>query len=223
MTGIICAMEIEARKIIAEMSGATTDVIAGGKYVHGELYGKEAVVAVCGIGKVNSAVCAQTMIIKYSPDEVINVGVAGALTGDLRVLDVVVSTDLVQHDFDVTSIGYEPGLIPGRKEVGFKASDRIVKKLCKALDNTGVRYVTGRIASGDVFVDTDEARRSIAGKFGAAACEMEGAAVAQVCAINGVEFAVLRAISDSGEGDYRVFAERAADNSARVICEYMKD
>lgn len=222
MTGIICAMEIEARKIIAQMSGAITDVIAGGKYVHGELYGRDAVVAVCGVGKVNAAVCAQTLIVKYSPDEIINVGVAGALTGDLKVFDVVVSTDLVQHDFDLTSIGYEPGLLPGRKEVGFKASPRIREKLCRALDRTGLHYVEGRIASGDVFVDTDAARKSIADRFSAAACEMEGAAIAQVCAINDVEFAVLRSISDSGEGDYRQFAARAADDSAQVICEYMK-
>ncbi len=222
MTGIICAMEKEAKKIISEMSGARTDVIAGAKYVSGELYGREAVVAVCGIGKVNAAVCAQTMIMKYSPDEVINVGVAGGLTADLKVFDVVVSRDLVQHDFDISSLGDPVGMVPGIG-LSVKAADGIVEKLARALEAEGINYRIGRIASGDRFVDSEEDRRLIAERFGADACEMEGAAVAQACFLNGVNFAVLRSISDSGEGEYEQFSDRAADASAKVICRYMKD
>ena len=215
-------MEKEAKKIIAEMSGARTDLFSGGKYVSGKLRGKDAVVAVCGIGKVNAAVCAQTMIMKYLPNEIINVGVAGALIPDLGILDVVVSRDLVQHDFDLTALGEKAGEIPHIGET-IPASKRIVSKLIKALEAEGVPYRVGRIASGDQFIDTEEARRRIAEKFGADACEMEGAAVAQVCRINGVHFAVLRAISDSGEGDYSKFVVKAANNSAKVVCRYMEE
>ncbi|MBQ7160986.1 MAG: 5'-methylthioadenosine/adenosylhomocysteine nucleosidase [Clostridia bacterium] len=222
MTGIICAMEKEARNIIANMAGARTDVIAGAKYVSGDLYGKEAVVAVCGIGKVAAAICAQTIIMKYSPDEIINVGIAGGLTPDLKVFDVVVSRDLVQHDFNIAVFGLPAGAIPGIG-VSIKATDRIVGKLTAALEAEGVTHRVGRIASGDQFIDSEEARRAIADKFGADACEMEGAAVAQACLMNGVEFAVLRTISDSGEGEYDKFAELAADRSAKVICRYMKE
>ena len=221
MIGIICALEKEARKIIEKMAGARTDVISGAKYVSGELFGKEAVVVVCGIGKVNAALCVQTMIMKYSPDEIINVGVAGSLRDDLKVFDTVISRDLVQHDFDLKIFGDPAGHIPG---IGYemKASERIVKSLSAALDRMGLTYRIGRIASGDQFIDSDAERKRIADDFDADACEMEGAAVAQVCHVSGVEFAVLRTISDSGEGEYDKFCEKAADQSAKIICEYVK-
>ena len=216
-------MDIEARNVIAEMENATEEKLAGCVYTAGKLYGRDAVVCVCGIGKVNAAVCAQEMITRYAPDEVINVGVAGSLTPDLKVFDVVVSRDLCQHDFDLEPFGRPAGFIPGLDRTFFEASDKIIARLEKALKAENVNYRVGRIASGDQFIDTDEARRRIADKYGADACEMEGCAVAQTCCLNGVEFAVLRAISDSGEGDYAKFAARAADNSARVICRYMRD
>ena len=221
MTGIICAMEKEVRNIMEKMTVTERRVYAGKEYVSGKLNGRDAVVAVCGIGKVHAAMCAQTMILEFKPDEIINVGVAGALTSDLKVFDVVVARDLVQHDFDFSALGDPPGLIQG---VGreLAASPRIVAALEEVISDTGINHVVGRIASGDIFVDAEDKRRSIADTFGAVACEMEGAAVAQVCKVNGVDFAVLRAISDSGEGDYAVFAEKAAENSARIICEYMR-
>lgn len=222
MTGIICAMEIEAQNILNEMTDTTSEVLSGSKYTRGKLNGSDCVVAVCGIGKVHAAICAQTMIFKYSPNEIVNVGVAGSLSDELRVFDIVISRDLVQHDYDLTAFGYPMGKVQGFDDVAFKASDRMIAKLERVISEAGLNYRVGRIASGDVFVDTEADRRAISDAFGAIACEMEGASIAQVCAVNGVEFAVLRAISDSGEGDYGMFAEKAALNSAKIICNYLK-
>lgn len=64
------------------------------------------VLAVCGIGKVNAAVCAQTMALLYHPDVLINTGVGGALNRTLHVLDVVVGTYAVQHDIEYQRTGH---------------------------------------------------------------------------------------------------------------------
>ncbi len=222
MTGIICAMTIEAEGIISEMENTEITVISGIEFTKGTLYGRDVVVAVCGVGKVFAAACAQTMILKYAPDEVINVGVAGSLVQDLKVFDVAVASHLCQHDMDTSAIGDPVGLISGINMIHFPASERINKALVDCLDKSGLNYKTGTIASGDLFVALREKKNWIRDTFGAIACEMEGGAVAQICYINNVDFAVLRAISDEEGGDYAVFAKKAAENSAMIIKEYIR-
>lgn len=214
-------MQLEAENIIAAMNNKTTEVCGGITFHAGSLSGKDAVVAVCGIGKVFAAICAQTMILRYSPDEIINVGVAGSLSTELGVFDLVIARDLVQHDMDTSALGDPRGLISGLNIVNIPADRDICDKLERVISAAGLHGVSGRIATGDKFVDSDADRNSIAADFGAVACEMEGGAVAQTCYAAGVKFAVLRAISDSGEGDYTKFAARAAVNSARVVCDFM--
>lgn len=221
MTGIICAMKLEAENIIASMTDVRTENRGGIEFNIGKLAGRDLTVAVCGIGKVFAAICAQTMILCYAPDEIVNVGVAGSLSERLGVFDLVVADDLVQHDMDTSALGDPKGLISGINIVNIPADREICDKLTAVIASLGLKGVRGRIATGDKFVDSDSDRRSIADTFGAIACEMEGCAVAQTCYAAGVRFAVLRAISDSGEGDYAKFAAKAAENSARVICEYI--
>ncbi|MBE6573714.1 MAG: 5'-methylthioadenosine/adenosylhomocysteine nucleosidase [Ruminococcaceae bacterium] len=223
MTGIICAMTIEAENIIAEMENVKTEKISGIEYTIGILYGKEIVVAVCGVGKVFAAACAQTMILKYSPAEVINVGVAGSLVPELKVFDIAVAEELCQHDMNTSALGDPVGLISGINIVKFPACKRINDAMVSCIENCGLNFCRGTIASGDLFVVKDKHREKIKSEFNALACEMEGAAIAQICYINSVDFAVLRAISDSEEGDYQKFAKAAADNSAKIIKEYIKN
>lgn len=223
MTGIICAMTIEAEGIISDMENKEVTVISGIEYTVGKLYGKDVVVAVCGVGKVFAAACAQTMILKYAPKEIINVGVAGSLVADLKVFDVAVARDLCQHDMDTTSIGDPIGLLSGIKKVKLPACERINKALIECLKSSGLNYKEGTIASGDQFIAEREKKNWIRDTFDAVACEMEGGSVAQICYINGVDFAVLRAISDEEGGDYAVFAKKAAENSAMIIKEYIRN
>lgn len=215
-------MKLEAQNIIASMTDVRTESRGGIEFNVGKLANRDLTVAVCGIGKVFAAICAQTMILCYAPDEIINVGVAGSLSEKLGVFDLVVADDLVQHDMDTSALGDPKGLISGINIINIPADKEICDKLSAVIASLGLNGVRGRIATGDRFVDTDSDRRSIADTFGAVACEMEGCAVAQTCYAAGVKFAVLRAISDSGEGDYAKFAAKAAENSARVICEYAK-
>lgn len=222
MIGIICAMDIEAENIIAEMETVKTEKISGTEYTVGTLYGKDTVVAVCGIGKVFASACTEAMILKYSPSEIINVGVAGSLVPELKVFDIAVADELCQHDMNTMALGDPRGLISGINMVKFPSSKRINDAMVKTIEECGLNYRVGTITSGDLFVVKDSHRELMRNEFNALACEMEGAAIAQICYINNVDFAVLRAISDSEEGDYQKFAKQAADNSAKIIKEYIK-
>lgn len=221
MIGIIGAMKIEVEHLTSDMTEAKREIISGIEFFSGKLYGTEAVVAQCGIGKVFAALCAQTMIIKYGVDTVINTGVAGTLTSKLGIGDIAVSTACVQHDMDTSPLGDHVGLISGINIIEIPADSELCGKVCDAARGLGINAVAGVIASGDCFVSSADKKKYIRDTFGAVACEMEGAAVAQVCYVNRVKYAVIRAISDNADGaadmDYGEFSKIAARNSAEVV------
>lgn len=221
MIGIIGAMKIEVDTLKAAMTDKVTEKISGIEFVSGKLYGKEAVVAQCGIGKVFAAICAQTMILKYRVDTVINTGVAGTLSGELGIADIAVSSACVQHDMDTSPLGDPVGLISGINIIEIPASGELCELVCREAERLSINAKAGVIASGDCFVSSAEKKRYISENFSAIACEMEGASIAQVCYVNGVDFAVIRAISDSADGsaemDYGEFSKIAADKSAKVV------
>ncbi len=236
--GVIAAMKIEAEHIVAAMEDVRTETVGGIEFTLGTIrrgqdewtgdQGSEAEVicAVCGVGKVNAAMCAETMILHFAPARIINTGVAGSLSPELGVGDVVIASDVVQHDFDTSALGDPPGLIPGLDTVKMHCSDRLrmseLRNAAEAvLEGTGAKILHGVIASGDQFVADPETKKRIVERFGAAACEMEGGAIGQVCAANGVPFAVIRTMSDSADGgaveDYPAFARKAAAVSANIV------
>lgn len=220
--GIIAAMEIEATPLIANMTGTMSETVSGITFTRGDLKGHTTVVAVCGIGKVFAALCAQTMILTYAPKRVINTGVAGSLTAKLKIGDLAVAQKVVQHDMDTSAIGDPVGLLSGINEVYLPADADTVSLLTAAAKDIGVNTLCGTIASGDQFVSDTAKKAWIADTFGAVACEMEGAAIGQVCYVNRVPFAVVRAISDDASGaaqmDYPQFSTMAAKNSVALIC-----
>ena len=137
-----------------------------------------------GVGKVNAARTTQIMIDKFNPSYVINVGTAGGLTNELKVKDIVIGKDLVQHDFDITGVGnYEKGEI-ARTGKFFKSDENLVK-LCKntmeEYKNRDFNIKIGRIVTGDWFASNLEKSLKIQKEFNADCIEMEGAAIAQVC------------------------------------------
>lgn len=155
MTGIICAMQIEADGIIALSQNTQTEEIAGMKFTTGTLNGKDIAVVVCGVGKVNAAMCAVVLIEKYNPDVVINSGVGGSLSPLVSIGDIVVATKSVQHDMNTTALGDRQGEVsfPDGTKIFFDCDKTVVEKLtqaCRALPDTKVEQ--GIIASGDIFV-----------------------------------------------------------------------
>lgn len=221
--GIIAAMEPELDGLKAAMTDVSSETVSGMEFVRGAIAGKNVVAVVCGIGKVFAAMCAQTMILKYAPGAVINIGVAGTLTGGLHVLDIAVADKVCQHDMDTSPLGDPVGMVSGVNLVYFPASPALVNGLCRAAEVCGVKHVTGTVASGDQFLHDAGKKQWIHDTFGAVAGEMEGGSIGQVCHVNGVPFAVLRAISDGDGGsmEYSEFAPKAAAQSIRVILEFL--
>ena len=119
-------MEVELEKILAEMEDIQVQTISSIKYNKGRIRGRDAVAAVCGVGKVNAAICAQTMILRYEPDVIINSGVAGGIAETLNTTDIVVADSVAQHDMDTTPLGDEPGFIYGLNKTVIECDKRSV-------------------------------------------------------------------------------------------------
>ncbi len=229
MIGFICALDAEVEGIKQLMLNKTEAVFAKIPYAKGEIFGQEVVCCECGVGKVNAAMSAQIMIDRYHPDRIINSGIAGSLSEEIRIGDLVVADDCVQHDMDVTEMGDPLGQIQFNDEVRIylpadtATADRL-EKACQLPDDTQV--FRGRIASGDVFISSRDHRQAIADIFDALACEMEGAAVGQVCYRNAVPFTILRCISDDFNEndymDYMKFRSVAAEKTISVITEFIR-
>ena len=227
MIGIIGAMQSETAALVAAMTDTVSESVSGVTYTKGILEGKEVVVATSGIGKVFAAVCAQTMILRYAPSLLVNTGVAGTLTGALSVGDVAIAQSLVQHDMDTSPLGDPVGLVSGINKIYFDADENAVDAFSKCVAAEGGKSVVGCIASGDQFIASKEKKRELVEHFSAVACEMEGAAIAHVAFINDTPFAVLRAISDSADGeasmDYPTFVKLAAARSVAVLKRYLRE
>ena len=223
MIGIICAMEVEMDAIRALLRDPREETVSGVRFARGTVSGKEVVLAVSGVGKVYAALCTEAMILKYSPDAVINVGVAGTLTPELSIGDVAVGTAAVCHDMDTTPFGDPPGFIAGIgvfTPLSKELSDRLLEILCEQ----DLKGVSGVIASGDRFVWRSSDKNRITKHFGAVVCEMEGQAIAQTCFVNHVPCAVIRSVSDNADGvaaDFEKFKFLAAENAARVITAFL--
>ena len=189
-------------------------------WLEGTLEGHRVLLAECGIGKVNAAALTQSLL-SAGASRLVFTGVAGAVDPTLAVGDVVISSDTVQHDVDVTGLGYQPGEVPGSGTFWQADPTLIAAARGAAQELEGAQTLVGRVASGDTFVASPEATARIARAFGAACTEMEGAAVAQVCARWGVPFVVVRSISDSADHaaqiDFRAFTLTAAANAETVV------
>ena len=173
---------------------------------------------------MNAARTTQIMIDKFNPSYVINVGTAGGLTNELKVKDIVIGKDLVQHDFDITGVGnYEKGEI-ARTGKFFKSDENLVK-LCKntmeEYKNRDFNIKIGRIVTGDWFASNLEKSLKIQKEFNADCIEMEGAAIAQVCTLDKIPFLVIRGISDTPNGnneiDFHTYIEEVSKRVGEIL------
>lgn len=173
-----------------------------------------------GVGKVNAALATQLLIDRFDVDAVLCTGTAGALADDLAIGDLVVATDCVQHDLQVDFLGLPRGQVPFTDH-RFFATDPTLREHATqvAVGDRTVR--TGRVLTGDRFVEDAADREALRADLGGDCVEMEGAAVGQVCAVNDVPYLVVRAISDradaSSGADFQAVLEDAAEASARLV------
>ncbi len=220
MLAILGAMDEEIELLRADLQEAETLTPPGVTLYRGVLDGVPVLLAKSGIGKVNAAMTA-TYLLNAGATRVIFTGVAGGVHPELRVGDLVVSTDLVQHDVDVTALDYPLGTVPGETAAWQADPELREVALAAAREVEGVGVLEGRVASGDQFIASREGVGRLWTGFGAACAEMEGAAVAQVCAKAGVPFVVIRSVSDTADHDaqvdYRTFMPLVARHAKQVV------
>lgn len=218
---VIGAMKEEIELLVSDMDVQGSTTIAGIEYREGSLYGKPVVLCMSGVGKVNAAVCTQILIDRFQADAVIFTGVAGALDPELTIGDLVISSDCMQHDMDVTALGFDRGIIPYAETSVFQADSNLIELAKSASKDFEGRTKVGRILSGDQFIASRELVAELYKSLQGTCTEMEGAAVAQVCHLNGIPFVIIRSMSDQADGKAHVnFAEftvQASEHSYQIV------
>lgn len=229
--GIITAMSNELKMLLDKAEISETKTIGGVDYNIGKLEGQDVVLVQGGIGKAMAAAGTTVLINEFNVKSIIFTGIAGGVGDEVKVLDEVIATDLVFHDYgNQTNDGFvwnaegginEDGSIPVDEELSQKAYDAAISVL-------GEEHVfQGRIATGDQFVASSEYVTYLQNEFDAIACEMEGAAVARIAAQYEVPCCVIRAMSDKADGvahdTYENFGDTAADNSAKIVLTMLQN
>ncbi|MRX71352.1 5'-methylthioadenosine/S-adenosylhomocysteine nucleosidase [Bacillus lacus] len=219
---IIGAMEEEVTILREKLENRNQEVIAHSEFTTGQYKGIEVILLKSGIGKVNAAISTTLLLDRYKPDYVINTGSAGGFHQSLNVGDVVISTNVVHHDVDVTAFGYAYGQVPGLP-AAYKPAEELVKiAASQAEEISGIQVVKGLIATGDSFMSDPERVDFVRTKFqDLYAVEMEAAAIAQVCHQFDVPFVVIRSLSDIAGKEsgisFEQFLDTAAKHSADLV------
>lgn len=203
---------------------------AGMQFYRGTLCDHEVVVVKCGVGKVHAAMCTQAMIDLFPVDGIVNTGIAGSLNADINIGDIVLAKDALEHDMDVSALGYAPGINPDLKddENIFKTDEKMLELALTAAKRAelSIKVFTGRVVSGDQFISSKDKKKWLIETFDGTCAEMEGASIGHVASLNKIPYLVVRAISDkaddSAEMDYPSFAAMAIDNSVALMTEFVK-
>lgn len=223
MIGIIGAMEEEVAILKEKMIDTKVIEIAGMEFCQGGLCGRGAVVVRSGIGKVNAAACAQILVDVFRVNYLINTGVAGSLSNEIDICDVVISSDTMHHDMNAVGFGFPIGQIPRMDTLAFEADKDLVAKAKAANEevNPDIKTFVGRVATGDQFISSQEVKDKIVANMGGICTEMEGAAIGQVAYLNKVSFVIIRSISDKADNsatmDYPAFEKLAIERSVRLM------
>lgn len=211
--GIMGALPEEVEQICARLSDVTTDRYAGVEYFTGSLAGKKVVVCCGGMGKANAASTTQVLITRYGAQAIIFAGIAGNMSPEIGIGDMVVGKTVFYHDAELDMLAQSA---PFLKE--YTGDPTLVKAALDACAACGVKAIAGRIATGDRFVGDSATKNAIAAACHPDCVEMEGAAVSQVAGRNGVPCVVLRAMSDNAdESGYEVLVVKQFS-----IAEYVK-
>lgn len=223
--GIIGAMDEEIELLLTNMKNIKKTVIANTLFIEGELKKKQIVLLKSGIGKVNAAMATTIMHERFSPSYVINTGSAGGFSKELEIGDLIISSEVVYHDVDVTAFDYQYGQVPGMPAM-FSAHPKLVHIAELVTKELQIHSLTGVIATGDAFMEDPERVAFARNKFPMMlAAEMEGAAIAQVCHQYEKPFVIIRALSDiagkASSKSFDSFLKTAAKNAASIIMKML--
>lgn len=244
---VVSALHEELHALLPLLDQPRQRALAGRIFHSGRLHGREVVLVLSGIGKVAAATTTALLIHEFQTRALLFTGTAGGLAPGVRVGDVVLASELLQHDMDASPL-FPRFEIPLTGRSRFAADAALADRLAaacehslahrgtllgeRALGEFGIdapRLHRGLIVSGDRFVATaaesDALRRLLPD---ALAVEMEGAALAQVCSDFGRPFAVLRTISDRADDtahvDFgRLIAEVASVYTRAIVGDWLAE
>ena len=227
---IVSAMHQELRALLPLLQGSRSVELAGRTFHLGALHGHAVALALSGNGKVAAATTATLLIHTFQARALVLTGVAGGLRNGVNVGDVVVARQLLQHDLDVSPL-FPRFVVPSSDRSHFDADTDLADALAAAAQRClmaadrllgaatvhafrleQARLHRGLVVSGDLFVSSAAQSAALRELLpDALAVEMEGAAVAQVCADSGAPFAVVRCISDRADDSAHVDFTRFID------------
>ncbi|GAB3172119.1 5'-methylthioadenosine/adenosylhomocysteine nucleosidase [Telluribacter humicola] len=239
VTALLGAFDDEVKLLEQSVKKAKKHTIHGIQFTTGELNGRQVVIALTGVGKVNAAMTTTLALQTFKPSEVIFTGIAGGINPELLPGDIVIGKETSHHDFGYITFQKQATRQTRNPITGefnpdfFPADSSLLNKTLTAVSKVTLqptsasrrvpRVITGRIVTGDVFVSSAEKVEQLRRDFGADATEMEGAAVAQVCWQQQVPCIVIRSLSDKADGNAREdmlnFVKVAARNSAALVVE----
>jgi adenosylhomocysteine/aminodeoxyfutalosine nucleosidase len=223
--GIMGAMEEEIAPLLSHFDDINVVEYAANKYYEVNYNGIDIVIAYSKIGKVFATLTVTTMIQKFGCNTILFSGVAGGIHPELKIGDLIIADQLCQHDLDITAFGHPHGYVPGG-DVCIPTTKHLREIAKSVAMDKDVKVIEGTIATGDQFVACEDKKNWIGEIFEAHALEMEGASVAVVCDALGVDFLILRAISDTADMDagfnFDKFLELSAKNSADFIIKVVK-
>ena len=225
-TGILGALDQEIQLIQAKMQQVETHEIGQLTFITGSIPNangitQEVVLVRCGVGKVAAAIAASTLIMHFQPDAIVNTGSAGGFDTSLNIGDIVVASQVMHHDVDVTEFGFEPGQVynmPAR----YDCDANLMKAAQQATQQLAHVCKPGLICTGDAFVGSDEQAEQLRTHFpDIAAVEMEGAAIGQTCYTLNVPLVVIRSLSDiagkTSTVSFNTYLETAGKHSAELV------
>ena len=226
MIGIIGAMASEVNELKAKMTDKIITKRAKMEFCSGKLFGTDAVVVKCGVGKVNASLCAQNLIYEFSPELIINTGCAAGIGDGVHIGDIVIAKNAVQHDVDYGPLDDERGYLDIIERVYIPADKENSEKIASIARTLGINAFIGTIATGDQFICDTKLKDNIKDHFGALAVEMEGAAIAHAAYLNSVPFVVLRSVSDSGDDEaienFERFVEQVNKTNMKILERFLQ-
>ena len=219
---IMGAMSEEIEPLLAKVKNIKRVEYANNSYYEATYKGKEIVIAYSKIGKVFASLTATILLEKFKCNKLLFSGVAGAISPDLNIGDLIIADGLCQHDLDIVAFGHPYGYVPeGEVCIPTDVKMRTIAK--EVAQKRGLTLKEGIIATGDQFVANSERKEWIGDTFNAKALEMEGASVAVICNALDVPFFILRAISDSANDEAEVDFDEFLASSAKISADFILD
>lgn len=219
--GILCAGDREAAPFFPMLESGTETQKAMLRFCEGRIENAEVVVLYSGVCKVNATIAAQILIDTFCCDAIINAGTAGAMTENLDILDTVVSTEAAYHD---VASGILTEFHPWMDSVWFKADEQLLEIARETARSVGEnrKIVFGRMVTGEQFIEDDN-RAEINAGFAPLSVDMETAAIAHVCYVNGIPFVAVRTITDTPDHRGAAAFEENCAAASEISAEFVRE